>query len=627
VSRGRCDRRAAEDDPAVTPADDDPLFRAPRQEGDETLRRDAGREAQPRPFPQRRRAPAGRARASATQRRRLLALIVLAVAIAAGFALRVALIDHKYEFHNDEAFSYIEATGHMNAFRVATAGGHMNAFRVATAGGLSARWVPAERWQSMWQPDAVLGLRDIAAALARYDTHPPLYYWILHFWLLIVGMHVWSGPVLNLFISALAGLALFGLARRLLRHDVDAALVTLTWSLSRVVVATSSLARNYDLLTVLVVLFVWLLVDVSDAQRPPRKLALVALGLVTATAFLTHYQFLLAVAGAVVFALGSAWLSGCAGRAQDRHPWRRSASTLVAMVAGLGLTILLHPGMFNSFRVARNMQMRPSVEAFLGKVDAVVNTVASAFGVGTAWLDTLLAGALPPDRAPWLRPSVLLLVAAVAAGVALVAIPRLRRTVYARLGPPGANGLPAIFFAAWLGGAIVAQNLAFMSQPHFMSGRYLSMAWPFCAFLPLLAFRVLVKRWAELLTLAYCLLLLLPLSVLAPIRYDSRLPTPFPAFSSAHRVVVNTTGPGQLINALWSVQGTALVYADKPKGLLAGSQAWIAPLARGDCFAYFNYGAERPAARCLRRLEKERRLQLLTGSVTVRGAYRVTGPR
>jgi len=599
----------------VNPADDDPRFRAPSHEGGETLRRDAGWEAQPRPLPQRRRTRTGGARASATQRRRLLALIILAIAIAAGFALRVELIAGKYEFHNDEAFSYIEATGHMNAFRV------------ATAGGLSARWVPAERWQSMWQPDAILGLRDIAAALARYDTHPPLYYWILHFWLLIVGMHVWSGPVLNLFISALAGLALFGLARRLLRQDVDAALVTLTWSLSRVVVATSSLARNYDLLTVLVVLFVWLLVDVSDAQRPPRKLALAALGLVTAAAFLTHFQFILAVAGAVMFALGSAWLSGPARRAQDGHPWRRSASTVVAMAAGLGLTILLHPSMFNSFRVARGMQQRPSVEAFLGKVDAVVDTVTRAFGVGTAWFDTLLAGVLPPDQAPWLRPSVLLLVAAVAASAALVAIPRLRHTVYTRLGPPGANGLPAIFFAAWLGGAIVAQNLAFMSQPHFMSGRYLSMAWPFCAFLPLLAFRVLARRWAGLLTLAFCALLLLPMAVLAPIRYDSRRPTPFPALSSADRVVVNTTGPGQLINALWSVQGTALVFADKPEGLLAGSQAWIIPLARGDCFAYFIPGPPLPTARCVRRLERERRLELVTGSLTVRGAYRVTGPR
>jgi len=599
----------------VNPADDDPLFLAPRHGGVETLRHDADRETQPWPLSQRRGAQTGRARASATQRRRLLALVILAIAIAAGFALRVELIAGKYELHNDEAFSYIEATGHMNAFRV------------ATAGGLSARWVPAERWQSMWQPDAILGLRDIAAALARYDTHPPLYYWILHFWLLIVGTHLWSGPVLNLFFSALAGLALFGLARRLLRQDVDAALVTLTWSLSRVVVATSSLARNYDLLTVLVVLFVWLLVDVSDAQRPPRKLALVALGVVTAVAFLTHYQFLLAVAGALVFALGSAWLSGRAGHAQDGHPWRRSASTLVTMAAGLGLTMLLYPGMFNSFRVARSMQMRPSVETFLGKVDAVVDTVTRAFGVGTTWLDTLLAGALPPEHAPWLRPSVLLLLAAVAAGVALLATPRLRRTVYTRLGPPGATGLPAIFFAVWLGGAIVAQNLAFMSQPHFMSGRYLSMAWPFCAFLPLLAFRVLVRRWARLLTLAFCLLLLLPAAVLAPIRYDSRRPTPFPALSSADRVVVNTTGPGQLINALWSVQGTALVFADKPEGLLAGSQAWIIPLAQGDCFAYFIPGPPLPTARCVRRLEKERRLELVTGSVTVRGAYKVTGPR
>lgn len=588
-------------DPAVTPVDDDQRFQAPPQEGVETPRCDADREARWQPLPRR--------------RRRLLAMIILAVAIAGGCALRVALIADKNTLHNDETYSYIEATGHMGAFQE------------AAAKGLTGRWVPAERWQSMWQPDAVLGLRDIAAGLAKYDTHPPLYYWILHFWLLIVGTHLWSGPVLNLFFSALAGLALFGLARRLLLQDLDAALVTLTWSLSRIVVATSSLARNYDLLTLLVVLFVWLLVDVSDAQRPPRKLALVALGLVTAVAFLTHYQFLLAVAGGVAFVLGSAWLSGPARRTQDENPWRRSASIVVTMAAGLGLATLLHPGIFHSFRLARDMQMRSSMAAFAGKVDAVVGTVTSAFGVGTAWLDALPAGALPPSQALWLRPSVLLLGASVAAGLALVAVPRLRRTVYVRLGPPGANGLPAVFFAVWLGGTIVAQNLAFMSQPHFMSGRYLSMAWPFCAFLPLLAFRALAKRRARLLTLAFCLLLLLPTAVLAPIRYDSRRPTPFPALSSADRVVVNSTGPGALVNALWSVQGTALVFVDEPKGLLANSRAWITPLAQGDCYAYFNYGPTIPTARCLRRLEEARRTELVTGSMPLRGAYRVIGPR
>jgi hypothetical protein len=412
-----------------------------------------------------------------------------------------------------------------------------------------------------------------------------------------------------------------------LRQDVDAALVTLTWSLSRVVVATSSLARHYDLLTLLVVLFVWLLVVVSDAQRPPRKLALVALGVVTAAAFITHYQFILAVAGAVVFTLGNAWLSRSAERAQDRRPWRRPASTLLAMAAGLGLTMLILPSMFNSFRSAHGIHYRRSVAFFLGKVDAVVDTVTSAFGAGTTWLDKSLAGVLPPQQMPWLRPSVLLVAVVVAGAVAIVAVPRLRRTVYRRLGPPRVNGLPAVFFAVWLGGAIVAQNLAFMSQPLFMSGRYLSMAWPFCAFLPLLVFRVLGGRRAALLTFAYCILLLLPTAVLLPIRYDSHQTTPFPGMSSADRVVVNTNGPGQLINALWSVRGTALVFAEKPDGLLADSPVWITPLARGDCFVYFIPGSRVSTARCLRRLEEAHRLQLMTGSVALRGAYRVTGPR
>lgn len=50
-------------------------------------------------------------------------------------------------------------------------------------------WVPASEWKKFLHIEQPFCFDEIAHALTRFDIHPPLYFWLLHLWALVVGMH------------------------------------------------------------------------------------------------------------------------------------------------------------------------------------------------------------------------------------------------------------------------------------------------------------------------------------------------------------------------------------------------------------------------------------------------------
>ena len=168
-------------------------------------------------------------------------------------------------------------------------------------------------------------------------------------------------------------------------------------------------------------------------------------------------------------------------------------------------------------------------------------------------------------------------VAVIVAALVAVLVPRSRTVLVgsARHARPG--WWTVLFFLLVTGGGICAQNLAFLSMPPLISARYLAMAWPFCAFLPLL----LCAPWPRLrpaLTAAFCLLLLLPVTVLAPLPYGHADRMPIGRLDSASAILVDNVGVGQLPRFLWSVPGGTPVYVGTQTQLLAQPQNWIGKL-------------------------------------------------
>ncbi len=123
-------------------------------------------------------------------------------------------------------------------------------------------------WQQLVAPEHKLNVGRIAGDLARYDVHPPLYFWLLHGWSLVVGVTARTGPLLNLLIDVGTGLALYRLARGLFAVDRALAAVVL-WALSPASLGTMAVARPYGLFTLMVVLYA--LVCVVNKNDSPQS--------------------------------------------------------------------------------------------------------------------------------------------------------------------------------------------------------------------------------------------------------------------------------------------------------------------------------------------------------------------
>ena len=477
-----------------------------------------------------------------SRRLNLIAFIVLLVALGAGTGLRIHAQRANPNVQHDEAWSY------------ASAAGRLGPFLAAMDGGLTGRWVPAGDWQAFWQSNGLGRMSDIAPDLATYDVHPPLYFGLLHGWLAVLGTSVWAGRALNLVFAALTVLCIFGLARALGFARIEGALAALVWAVSPAVVSISSLVRQYDLVALTTALLVWGLVRASapragrhDGERASRLwpwLDILWLAAASSAALLTHYQAVLLIAGGVLYGLAGVLVPGQDTR---RRPWW---PPLLGLAAGTLVAAVLAPGWTGAFGRERSRLGDVSVSAFFEKLGAIAQT-----------LGRFVA-------APGL-----LIGAAAAVLIVFFLLPRTRHALVRRMRTARPGWWTILFFVLVTAGGICVQNLSFLSLPPRISARYLAMAWPFFAFLPLLFFGIWPRlRYA--LTAAFCLLVLVPATIATPLLYGGADRLPLGRMAGADAVIMDNVGVGELPRFLWSVPAGAPVFVGTQEQLLANKDAW-----------------------------------------------------
>ena len=414
-----------------------------------------------------------------SRRLNLIAFVVLAIALLAGTGLRVHAQQASPNIQHDEAWSY------------ASASGRLGPFLAAMDGGLTGRWVPASEWQHFWQSDGLSDVGRIGPDLAANDVHPPLYFGLLHGWLAITGQHVWSGRALNLVFAALAVLAIFGLGPRpRLRAARGRA------GGARLGGEPGRGERLVDHPPVR---------PGGADDRPARLGAGEGLRRAARTArgraAPAHLALARRALGGRRHRRGAAHAlpGGAAGR-RRRLLQSSPASSWPAGAAGAG------PGgrRYSAWPPARSP--RPcSRRAGPAPSDA------SAPSWSTSPRRCSSRSSTPSPRrsagSSAARPSSS--AAALAVVVVLLLIPRTRRGIVRRVRTARPGWWTILFFALFTAGAIILQNLLFLSMPPRISARYLAMAWPFLAFLPLLFFG-LWPRARYALTAAFCLLVLVP---------------------------------------------------------------------------------------------------------------------
>ena len=375
-----------------------------------------------------------------------------------------------------------------------------------------------------------------------YDVHPPLYFGLLHGWLLVTGEHVWAGRALNLVFAALAVLAHLrvGPRPRLRAARGRAGGARLGGEPGRgqhLVDRPPVRPRGPDHGAARVGAGAGRAGAERRAARGvrPAWLDVLWLAAATAAALLTHYQAVLLVAGGVALRprRRRSWPAGTAGAAlvaAAPRPGRRRARRGLARA---GLVRRLRPRALQARRLLRRA-------CLLEKLAAISQTLGRFVAV-----PGVVIGVRPRRRRR---------------GAARWSRARGARLVRAHPDAPGRAGGRSSSSSLVTAGGICLQNLLFLSMPPRISARYLAMAWPFLAFLPLLLFGLWPRRAMRSPRPSACWCSSRRPS---PRRCCTAAPTGCRCgrLADADAVLVDNVGVGELPRFLWSVPADAPVFA------------------------------------------------------------------
>ena len=469
---------------------------------------------------------------------------VVIVLLIVGIGLRVWPLVEKSGYTHDGAISYLSATGNQGTWEVLRAA-HAAPF---------ATWAPVAEWRDLLSVSEAATLRSIAADLTHHDVHPPLYFWMLHFAVWAVGVHPWVGGALNLLLSVMAGAALYGLARSLSLDRVPAALVAGVWAVSPAVVYTSTEARMYVLLQLVIVAFVWVLVRFADSEASPGARVYALLALATAAGMLTHYYFAFVALSGVVGLAVVGW-----------NEFRsRVFEACGAMAAGVALMVAVHPQFWRSFLNTNELYSSP------GFADIPARLWVSAWSFGQfVTLSRRVGGA-----------GVVLVVAAVAI---CVLWPRTRARMsrfWRQMDRPVRMTL--------LTGALLAATVVFtlvrLGPPPANAARYPAPVWPFVALAVVVLLSHLSDRRLRGLVWAVPVVLALMSGFATARGHGPALEPMLPSgtFVGAERVAVDTGGRGMVIRLMESIDPQIRLFAAEQAWMIRHPDAWLGDLREGD---------------------------------------------
>ena len=202
---------------------------------------------------------------------------------------------------------------------------------------LTEKWVMASQWKELWNESNFFQFDQIRYDLAHFDIHPPLYFWILHVWSYFVGVELSTGPLLNIFFHVLTSLLIFIICRKLRCSHWTAIAAGLLWLLNGSIMTAAQETRQYSLLALCVVLYIWSLLEYLQ-QKSNR--ALIFISITSLLGMLVHYQFALLLMVSVIYVsihlIVKKW-------------WIYLYKFFAALLIGALIFLIIHPEFYVSF--------------------------------------------------------------------------------------------------------------------------------------------------------------------------------------------------------------------------------------------------------------------------------------
>ncbi|UCE66072.1 MAG: glycosyltransferase family 39 protein [Candidatus Zixiibacteriota bacterium] len=474
-----------------------------------------------------------------------LSTIILALAVICGTGLRIAGTAGKKTIDPDEGISYMVATGHLGEY-----------FEVDEQPPYGT-WVEASEWKRFLQVESRFCFKRIGSDLARYDIHPPLYFWLLHLWSLIFGIHLWTGPSLNILISVVAILLLYRLANLILKDRIEAALAAFVWALSPAVMGITCHARPYDLLALCTILLVLQTIRCADTSKVFRLRQFIYMAISSAAGALTHYHFAIVILGCGLFMAYKL----------IRVKRRQLFIALLSMAAGLVIFYLMHP----HFLLSIQYQMAENQPFQFSEIIPRFKVMLAAFGT-FFWQGMPAIYLFPPSIIfNYIYPLLLILVIFFLSVLYIKSRSNNHRLPH----ESDRTGYYVLYFFLWTAGIIILSYIFFLSPAHAMGPKYLSVAWPFFAFVPVLLIRIFGRFKTSLMVILILTQIFFGSLDMFYMNYpDNKRPEPVFWLKDSEILLVDNVARGVLPGIVWHVPDDKLIFAADQGYLLENIDEW-----------------------------------------------------
>jgi len=474
--------------------------------------------------------------------------IFLLASILFGLGFRMIAVSGKQTVTHDEGISYLAATGHQAEYS------EMSLRGTYPAG----HWVPLSDWKRFIEPDRFFCFKKISSDLARYDYHPPLYFWLLHIWISVFGVGIWVGPALNFLLTLVIAAVLLKLADEVLGNRLEASAVVCVWILSPYAMFTSTEARQYELFTLLSLVLIWRTIRYVEGRNQASASELAVLSLITLAGALTYYYFALVVAGCGVFMLFNL-LKANRGKC---------LKFFVPAALGYAFFLLLHPAVSQMIRTRQEKEQPLVIEDVVARTKTAAMTVSQFFvhqKAGDAILILVTVGLL--------------------IGAAFIVSKGPSKTNGDRIAIPQ-TAKYVMYFLLWNLGSVSLLYVLGISPWCAMGAKYLAVVWLFVGFVPVLIFRLAPTRLRAALVVVLCgwqLLHGLAFAVVTLHRARTG-PDASAVLNRADAVLSDSVARGIFPRIFFVMKEDKMIFAARQGDLIRGEDRWIPGLPRNSVY-------------------------------------------
>lgn len=249
----------------------------------------------------------------------------IVVLLVMGICLRFVALDHKIYWH-DEMYTSMRAAGYMR--------------QTIDQAIFQNRFVSVPELQTFQQIKPNSSAVDTVRSLIQEDPqHPPFYFVMARYWMQAFGSSIFASRLLPALLSLLSLPLMYWLAMELFASSTTALLATALFSLSPFEILFAQTARQYSLLTAIMIGSSWLLLRAMRRKGGERWMHY---GLSVALGFYTHPFFALTLIAQAVYVASLSWLDLAASQKpllarfdswlRDRRLWYFGLAVLGALL-------------------------------------------------------------------------------------------------------------------------------------------------------------------------------------------------------------------------------------------------------------------------------------------------------